>query len=197
MVGNSVSSGPNILLKRADLAAEIGNICVNWNLVEDALMNLYALIMGDYLPRLTAELIAKLEHEAGTKLHFGASTHPVARQIFDALNAFNPRLQLVEKLLVWRVSPANVSYFRKTIMPSLRKRFAERSLIAHGKWGVCDKYPDELILMPTFGPNMRYKKRDFQDVSKRIVADHSILGKYSHELYQSRVPIRATTSESA
>lgn len=196
MVGHTIKSGPNILLQRPDLAAEIGNICVNWNLIEDTLMNLYALVMGDYMPPLTADIIAQLEREAGTKLYFGAPTHPVARQIFDALNAFNPRLQLLEKLLVWRVPPEKVKYFRETIMPHLRKRFGERSLIAHGQWGVCDKCPDALILMPTFGKNMRYKREDFQDVSKRIVADYLILGKYNHGLYQSRAPVRATSNES-
>ncbi len=160
MVGNRVGTGPNILLKRAELAAEIGNICVNWNLIENTLMHLYALVMGDYQPKLSADVIAQLEREAGTKLYFLPSTHPVGLQIFEALNAFNPRLQFLEKLLVWRVSKERVKYFRETIMPRLRKRFAERSLIAHGRWGICDKYPDELILMATFGTSMRYKKRD-------------------------------------
>ena len=48
------------------------------------------------------------------------------------------------------------------------------------------KYPDALILVPTYGNQMIYKKRDFQDISKRIVEDHKILGTFIQEIYQSR-----------
>src|SRR5262249_9455219 len=143
----------------------------NWNLIENNLMSLYALVMGDYLPKTQ---------------RFTPPTHPVAYQIFDSLNAFAPRVELLEKLLVWRVPDQKVKHFRETLKPKLRKRFSERSVIAHGVWGVCDKYPDALILVPTYGHQMIYKKRDFQDISKRIVEDHKILGTFIQEIYQSR-----------
>src|SRR5437867_8387563 len=101
---NSVQFGPNKLLERPDLACEIGNICVNWNLIENNLMSLYALVMGDYLPKTQ---------------RFSPPTHPVAYQIFDSLNAFGPRVELLEKLLVWRVPDHQVKHFRETLKPKL------------------------------------------------------------------------------
>lgn len=34
----------------------------------------------------------------------------------------------------------------ENIVPLLRKRINARSIIAHGVWGICDDYPDALIL---------------------------------------------------
>src|SRR6476660_7367960 len=120
-VGKGVQSGPDHTLARPELAAEIGNVCANWNLVDQDLMFLYALLMGDYLPKMPG---------------FSPPTHPVAYQVFDALNTLNPRLDLLEKLLSWRAAEDDVKLFREKIRPELRKRFAERSEIVHGNWGI-------------------------------------------------------------
>jgi hypothetical protein len=170
-IGSSVQFGPDTLLRRRELAAEIGNVCANWNLIEHDLMSLYALLMGDYLPNLHG---------------FAPPTHPVAYQVFDALNAFNPRVDLLEKLLVWRASEGQVKQFRETIRPTLRKRFAERSEIVHGIWGTCDEYPDGLILIPTYGHQMNWVKRDFQEVSRRILDQQKLMGALLRQLYEER-----------
>jgi hypothetical protein len=170
-VGSTVQFVPNTVLDRPDLAAEIGNVCANWNLVENDLMMRYALLMGDYLPKPPG---------------FAPSTHPVAYQVFDSLNAFGPRVELLEKLFAWRTSEAIVKHFRDAVRPQLRKRFVERSVIAHGVWGTCEKYPDALILVPTYRHQMIYKKRDFEDVSRRIIKDRQILGALTTEVYERR-----------
>lgn len=170
-VGNSVQFGPNTVLERPELAAEIGNVCGNWNLVEHDLMTLYALLMGDYLPR-----------QAG----FEPPTHPVAYQVFNSLNAFNPRVELLEKLLAWRASEITLKHFREKIRVNLRKRFTERSVIAHGVWATCNAYPDALILVPTYGQQMIYKQRDFRAVSLRIIEDRKSLGSLIGEIYAQR-----------
>jgi hypothetical protein len=169
--GCSVIHGPNVLRDRPELACEVGNVCANWSLLENDLMLLYALVMGDYLPK-----------EKG----HGPPTHPVAYQIFDSLNAFGPRLDLLDKLLAWRLSQSQVKHFREEIKPQLRRRFAERSAIAHGVWGTCVQYPDALILLPTYGQHMVYKKRDFEAVSNRIHEDHRKVGALMKEVYEQR-----------
>lgn len=170
-MGKTVHCGPNQVLERPGLASEIGNVCANWNLLEWTLMRLYALLMGDYLPKVAG---------------FAPPTHPVAYQVFNSLNAFNPRIELLQKLLEWRAPEATIKQFREVIRPGLRKRFAERSIIAHGIWGTCDDYPDALILLPTYGHQLVYKKRDFEDVSRRILVDYERLGVLFAEMYQQR-----------
>lgn len=170
-VGSTVQSGPDIVLERPELALAIGNVCANWNLIDHKLMVLYALLMGDYLPKAPG---------------FSPPTHPVAYQVFDALNAFNPRVDLLEKLLAWCASDAEVKHFREVIRPGLRKRFAERSVVAHGIWGTCDAYPDALILAPTYGDRMIWKKSDFQDVSGRIIEEYRRLESLVTSLYEQR-----------
>lgn len=170
-VGSTIQYGPHRVLERPDLAAEIGNVCANWNLIEHNLMILYALLMGDYLPKAPG---------------FAPPTHPVAYQVFDALNAFNPRVDLLEKLLAWRASDAEVKHFREVIRPGLRKRFSERSVVAHGNWGTCDAYPDALILVPIYGDRMIWKKSDFQDVSGRIIEEYKRLASLVKSLYEQR-----------
>lgn len=169
--GHLVQLGPDRLLERPELATEIGNVCANWNLVDHVLMTFYAFLMGDYMPQ-------KNEHMP--------QPHPVAYQIFDSLNAFGPRLELLEKLIVWRAPDDEVSHFREQIKPKLRKRFSERSTIAHGIWGICEAYPDALILSPTYGDQMIWKKKDFRDVSQRIVRGREELSDQFVRLYEAR-----------
>lgn len=171
-VDHVIQFGPNTVLERPALAAEIRNVCANWNLIEQQLMMLYALLMGDYLPKQLPG--------------FAPSTHPVAHQIFDALNALNPRIELLEKMLAWRASKDEVKNFKEVIWPGLRKHFSERSMVAHGVWGICEAYPDALILVPIYGNRMIWKKTDFQDVSRRILEEHKRLVMLFSNLYENR-----------
>ncbi len=169
--GYLVQFGPDKLLERPELAAQVGNVCVNWNLMEHVLMTLYAFLMGDYMPQ---------ENE------YLPPTHPVAYQVFDSLNAYRPRVELLEKLLTWRAEDAEVKEFKEIIKPKLNKRFAERSKVAHGLWGTCDAHPDALILAPTYGKQMVWKKQDFEDVSSRILEDRRRLSDLLVSLYNER-----------
>ena len=157
-VGKSSSFGPNLILKRPELAAQAGNVCANWALVEDAMMLLYGLLMGMYLPKLSAPGFEPLP-----------PTHPVAYQIFDALNALAPRLDLLIRLCKWKALPEETEHLERTLAPIVRKRFSERSIVAHGSWGICDDYPDALILQRTYDGNQIWRKDDFEQTSERIV----------------------------
>ncbi len=170
MPGKGVQYGPNTVLKRPDLAAAIANVCANWSLVENHVISIYAFLMGDYLPRVPG---------------YAPPTHPVARQVMDALNAFNPKLELLCKLLDWR-EPELSQQFREGNAMRLRKRYNERSEVAHGTWAVCDDYPDALILAPTFGAMMIYKIRDFDAISERILEEVRALGELTSHIYKKR-----------
>lgn len=157
-VGKSTSFGPNFILKRSELAAQAGNACANWALVENAMMLLYGLLMGMYLPKRNAPCFESLP-----------PTHPVANQIFDALNALAPRLDLLIRLCKWKALPEEAEYLERTLAPIIRKRFSERSVIAHGSWGVCDDYQDALILQRTYDGDQIWRKDDFEQTSERIL----------------------------
>ncbi|MGH2354390.1 MAG: hypothetical protein ACRDJN_22515 [Chloroflexota bacterium] len=83
-VGKACRYGPDAILERRELAALAANVCANWALVESDMMWLYALLMGRYLPRYEVP-----------GFESAVPTHPVAYQVFDALNGFQPRLDLL------------------------------------------------------------------------------------------------------
>ncbi len=163
--------GPNLILQRQELAAAIGNVCANWSLVENYMVFLYSLVMGDYLPK---------------KEGFAPPTHPVAMQVLDTLNSFNPKLDLLTSLLEWTIEPNLHSHFKNVTVKDLKKRYKERSIIAHGLWELSPEYPDALILTSTFGSRMVYKLKCFEDISARILKEHKLLGELIHTLYQQR-----------
>lgn len=176
-IGKTSSFGPNSILERPELAAQIGNVCANWTLVENAMMSLYGLLMGMYLPKHNVP-----------GFEWMPPTHPVAYQVFDALNALAPRLDLLLRLCRWKALPEEAEYLERTLAPIVRKRFSERSIIAHGLWGICDEYQDALILQRTFGGNQIWQKSDFEQTSERILEllkqMHGLMGAIYERLRQ-------------
>jgi len=158
----NLSFEPNQLLSKPALAAEIGNICASWGLVEVTVAMLYSVLMGDFLPR---------QAEPGM-----TTAHPVAFQVFDALNALSPRLELVKRLVKWR-EPEFADEW-STIENKLRRRFSERSVVAHGFWGVSDDLPDSIVLVSPFSPSMTFKVRDFRAIADRIAREHGELERF-------------------
>jgi len=156
-----VTSGHDIVLQRPALAAQALNVCANWALIEHNLTVLYSLLMGKYV-----------EAPRG----FEPPIHPVARQIFDTLNNLGARLDLLLRLARWCAPPEMAEKIERDIIPKLWKRFTERSEIAHGVWGVCNDYPDALILVREFDGNLVYKEHDFKQASQRMVELHSRIG---------------------
>jgi hypothetical protein len=152
--GNSVSFGGNAVLQKPALAAQGLNVCANWALIEKDLMELYSLLMGTYLITFPG---------------FEPPNHPVAYQVFDTLNNLQARLDLLLALAKWRAGKDAAEKLELDIIPKLRNRFAERSAIAHGVWGICGKYPDALILMRTFDGHLIYREHDFKQASQRIL----------------------------
>ena len=142
-----------MILQRPELAAHAANVCANWALIEWEMAWLYALLMGRSLPKI---------HKNNIPMH------PAAIQIFDALNSLAPRIDLIERLLRL-TAPQQVEQFERVLRDKIKKRFNERSVIAHGMWGLCDAYPDALILVKSTDHSKIYRKHDFVQVSKRIL----------------------------
>lgn len=73
-----------------------------------------------------------------------------------------------------------------SVLDKLRKAGEGRNLVAHGVWGICKSEPEALILLPTFGHQIIYKKRDFELILERIQSANVELDRIHHEFYQQR-----------
>ncbi len=170
-VGEPVSHGPRTLLQRPELAALIGCACADWAYIESSLTMFYGHLMGVYLPKYS---------------EFEPSFHPVALQVLDELQSIHAKVNLVKKLADWVVKDAAQKKDVLSVLEKLRKSGEGRNLVAHGVWGVCESEPEALILLPTFGHQMIYKKRDFELILEKIQGAKVELGRIHHEFYQQR-----------
>lgn len=170
-VGESVSYGPRTLLQRPELAALIGCACADWAYIESSLIWFYGLLMGVYLP----------EHP-----EFEPPTHPVARQVLDELQSIHAKVNLVKRLADWVIKDEAQKKNALSVLDKLRKAGEGRNLVAHGVWGICESEPEALILIPTFGHQIIYKKRDFELILEKIQRAQVELNRIHHEFYQQR-----------
>lgn len=162
--GISVMHGSRMILERPGLAALLGGIAAEWALLEGSVMNLYAFLMGVYLPHMPG---------------FEPPLHPVALQVFDTLETLRLRLNLLRKLSNWVLKNEGLlSELNDTVMSSIERAAKLRNTMLHAKWGIAPEYPDALILVPTFGHKMVYEVTDFQDAIERIDEARSSLRQF-------------------
>jgi len=167
----SVNLGPGVILKRPELAAQIGSICADWAFIEDNLAGFYSELMGFYLP---------------TTPGFIAPSHPVGLQIFEEVLTIHSRTRLVYKLAEWVIKEPLILAQTRAVLNKIKKVSKGRNTVAHGVWGITDSEPDALILIPDFGHQMVYKKRDFELISDSIKNVNEEFGKVQLEVYNIR-----------
>ena len=158
-LGNGIGWGPNLLLDRLDLAAQIANTCSNWVLIEQDLAWIYSLLMGLDLP---------------TQSDGNVQIHPIGFLIFEALHTIQQKLDFLRRLLQWRKLEDELVHFNDALCKTIRKRANERNIIAHGQWGVSETLPNDLILV---GRDMSYvyRKDDFEQLAARTLELHEQL----------------------
>lgn len=100
------SAGPNVILQRPELAAQIGNVAVNWHQIEHTLASLYSLLMGDYLER---------EPNLDPAWRSSPPSHPVAFQIFEEVQTLHTRLSFVSALCEWKCKEEQKATFGKLV----------------------------------------------------------------------------------
>jgi hypothetical protein len=170
-VSKSVRSGPGILLERPELAAQIGCICADWANVEFNLSIFYGHLMGVYLPSSPG---------------FAPPSHPMANQIFEEVQTIHSRVQLVKKLAEWVIKDESLKNDTLAVLEKLKKAGKERNKVAHAVWGICSDEPDALIMQPSFGHMMIYKKHDFESIFVKIREVSTELGRVHYLFYQRR-----------
>ena len=163
--GVGVTYGPATMESRPELAIKIAQVAHQWNHFEQNLQGFYAYLMGRYLPRVAG---------------FEPPDHPVAFQVFDTLDLFRPKKELFEALLEWALQPhPNVmEEYRLNLSRPISTAAKARHRVVHSLWGTCDQYLDRLILVPTFGMRIVWKKSDFDEELKKITQVKSSLGQF-------------------
>lgn len=163
-IGILVHSGGRQILQRPSLAALLGAVAAEWASLESWVMNLYAFLMGVYLPRMPG---------------FEPPIHPVALQVFDTLETQRLRLELLRKLANWIIKdPALLEELDKVVIDSIRKAAKLRNTLVHGQWGIAAEYPDALILLPTFGHQLAYHESDFNEAIDKIIDARKLVGSF-------------------
>jgi hypothetical protein len=147
--------------KRPARAIRIAGIAAGWALVEEDLALLYSYLLG------TGERSAKRRRH---------TLDPVGIQVFEALHALNNRIDLLNRLAKWR-SPAGEQATITQLSTEVRRVSLLRNRIVHGLWGICDDFPDDLVLHGTLEePEARiYKDHDLKQVLVRVRALHANL----------------------
>ena len=69
--------------------------------------------------------------------------------------------------------------------PRIRKLAGKRATIAHGRWGINDHYPNDIILAPTFGDHTRWSAKDFDNRAKEFHALRSDFIKFELKLREA------------
>lgn len=169
--GNFTNFGPRTILGRPDLASLIGCICADWSYVEYSTASFYSLLMGVYI-----DIVPGYE----------PPTHPVARQIMDALPSNHAKLDLLDRLATWVIKDEDLLADVKSVIKKTRGSSKERNKVAHGVWGVSEAEPDAVILITPFGHKMVYKKNDFEKILKAIHQTNAEMMRVHHAFYMQR-----------
>lgn len=144
-----------------------------WALIENDLSLIYSYLLGTTLPQPPDR--------------FHPPLHPLGLQVFEALHALNNRIDLLNRLAKWQATTKERERIEDLII-QLRKASNLRNGIVHGMWGICDDYPDDLILHPSFeeaGPR-RYREHDFDQVQGKLRALHEALFAFILSMHRER-----------
>lgn len=166
--------GPSIVMQRPELAVHIANIANMWSQVE----TMQGLVLASML-RSEASLVISMF----TSLSGAAAKNAVFQAVAD------------EKLTLDQLKRL------EQIIKDTKKAGSQRNDVVHGCWHIADKYTDALIWrdprdaaaeyaelisaastqslfdMTKLGRNtLIYKKRDFQDIERKI---NAVLGKWT------------------
>lgn len=147
--------------KRPARAIRIAAIAAGWALVEEDLALLYGYLLGTG------------ERSATRRRH---TLDPVGIQVFEALHALNNRIELLNRLAKWR-SPIVEKTAVQELSKEVRRVSLLRNRVVHGLWGICDEYPDDLILHGTLDDSESriYKDHDLKQVLTKVRTLHARL----------------------
>lgn len=167
--GIVLNVGARVILDRPKLAALLGAVTNEWSMLEGDVMDLYALLMGAYLPKWKSPLRQRLD----------PPKHAVAVQVFDTLENLPNRLKLLEKLAEWTLKKdQSLLSELKPITKLIQKTSRRRSKLVHAVWATADEYPDALIWLSPFERRLAYEASDFNETIDFIIGTIDVVTKF-------------------
>jgi hypothetical protein len=156
-VGKATHYGIGCIAQRPELAQLAGQVASDWSYFERILGEMYARLMGrmyiaDRMP-------------PGTQV-----SHPIALQIFEEIESFRGKQNLLNALIKWAFikCPDDFKAYEDATYKPIKVAYFARNKVVHGLWGICDDYPNALILHPIFGHRLVWKASDFGEELKKI-----------------------------
>ena len=162
--------GPDAILARPLAAAYFANVVVTWSHIEDQLGELYTLLTCYWAPRKQGD-------------RAGIPYSPAAIITFRSLQVLRTKTELIAKLIDIIATVEEKENFKR-LEGTLRRCSKQRNKVAHGRWGVCEKFPDELILMEETSAVQVYTAQDFHEISNNMKVLIGKLSAFYHVIYE-------------
>lgn len=144
---------PNPIADRPVAAASLANALAAWNLFEWDLTTSYSVALGFYLPGIQG---------------WEPTNHPMAFDIMEGVAGLGTRLDLME-IALKRVAPQLLTDL-VAIRPAIRREAGKRATLAHGKWGINDRFSNDIVRSEPGGGFTRWSAKDFQNCADAFFA---------------------------
>ena len=144
------------MLERPEHAQQLALISCNWTRVERAL----------------AALLGALLHTGyGGSVEQRIKQHEKNSGLLNAVVNTPTKIEMILEAARYELSEDTLKKLR-ALVEKVQTRSKERNTVIHAVWGVCDIYPNDLILIPKVGQprdkQVRYSKRDFENIVTRL-----------------------------
>jgi hypothetical protein len=108
----------------------------------------------------------------------------IAQAVMRELDTLHLRTRVVRSVLI-ALLPDFLKEQWEKIEDQLRKRAKERNLLAHGKWGICDEFPEDMIYLDPAGPRIRYTAKDFAATLRRMYPLTGLLDDFTDKVLEA------------
>jgi hypothetical protein len=166
--GQGAEFRPNPILDRPNAAAHLANAIAVWNLFEWELAMAYSIALGFSLPGYKG---------------WEPTNHPMAYDIMDTIAGLGTRLDLMDAALN-RVAPSLVAEFT-ALRKDIRRQAGKRAELAHGRWGINDLFPEDLVKEHQGGEFFRWSPKDFDNCADGFNALRQSFSDFSLKLREA------------
>lgn len=159
--GVGLAGGTHMLGQRQAALAGIAQVAIAWTGIEDWLVRTFEAMNASHI-----------EPRSDGGHQFSPSRSSTA--VLEALDSLNMKMVVMKRVLEATATPEIVEQFAQA-EKKIRAVAKARNRIVHGKWMVCQKIPEALILKSK-GEYWTYFPRDFYEIVHRIEATQLELG---------------------
>ena len=166
--------GPDIIKNSSESLALIGYIASLCAMLEKRLVYFYATLLGG------RHFQKRGVDEYGNPIF--PPLDPVGLQIFSQITQTDMKMKLINELAKWYLKGDDLVEWNK-LSKRIKSVIDSRNTVLHAEWGVCEDYPNELILSKIYGDQLRYTHDDFKEIAEDLISVQRDLGAFSYNLY--------------